>query len=227
MNFYGVLVLVCILGLGSVAWARHDYQQPARTLPAPFVVALGISTCGTQVPSLEPNPISAPTGYVMLPDGVLVVAPKTFTEADATPLLSSFVDSYVGLQVTSKELVVPIGTKGRASKHTTGEVCAKGTKDAGKAGHVEIATWTNLVSERPALVTTNPAKVKLTSGLLVTIGFVPDGVTPPKPPATVIAAMESQKTAIAATGSTSTTTTTLKLTPPPTSSTTIKKSHKG
>jgi hypothetical protein len=229
VNFYGTIGIVVVLGFGSVAWARHDYQQAPPTLPTPFVVALGVDACGTQFPALEPNPISAPTGYQLLADNVIEVAPTTFTEAGQPNLLSTFVASYTGLTLTKDELVVPVGTKGHKATHKNGTVCPKGTKDAGKVGHVEIATWTNIVSG-PKLVTTDAAKVTLSSGLLVTIGFVPNGTSLQRPRPQFVSAMETQKNSIAGTGTVSTSTVPVTVKTPPTTTktttTTVKKTTK-
>ncbi len=221
INYYGALGLILVLGVFSVGFARYDYRKGPPTLPAPAVVALGISTCGTQVPSLAPDPSSSLLGYQMLEHGVLEVAPVTFAQAgDLT--LASFVKSYTGLSATKAQLIVPVGTKGHKARHVTGKVCPKGTKDHGKVGHVEFAVWSGVGVTTPSLLTTNPAKVSLSNGELVTIGFVPDGVTPPQPPASVIGAMENQKTYLGQHGTVSTTTTTIKL--PPTTTTTV---HRG
>jgi hypothetical protein len=196
INYYGVLVVICVLGVSSVALARYDYRHPASAAPQTppttadtWYAALGIATCGAQQPALAPNPTATLTGFTALEGGVIQVHPITASQSGHNATLQRFVSAYRGLVVTKDALVVPPSGKQKKATHwTTGTKCPPGTKDAGKIGHVEIASWQNL-SSTTAKTTTNPADVVFTNAMLITIGFVPDGVVPPKPPFSAYRAM--------------------------------------
>lgn len=211
INYYGILVVICVLGIASIALARYNYQHPASaasqqapTTSDTWFAAYAISTCGTTQPPLSPNPASAAAGATALPDGVIQVSPKTTDQTGSKATLSLFVDGYIGLKVTPDELVVPPnGPHGHTITLKTGMRCPKGTRDAGKVGHVEIAHWANLTTATP-VTTTDPSNVRFTNNMLITIGFVPDGVTPAQPPTSAVTAMLKAHTA----SSTTTTSTT-------------------
>lgn len=188
--------MICALGLASIALARYDYRHPASAAPQTppttadtWYAALGIATCGVQHPALAPNPTAAVSGFSALGSGVIQVHPVTAAQTGHNATLRRFVSAYRGLAVTKDVLVVPAsGKQTKATHWTTGTKCPSGTKDAGKVGHVEIAYWQNL-SATAAKTTTNPADVAFTNNMLITIGFVPEGVQPPKPPFSAIRAM--------------------------------------
>jgi hypothetical protein len=196
INFYGVLVVICVLGVCSIALARYDYQHPATAAPPPppttkdtWYAALGIATCGVQQPALAPNPTAAASGFTALEGGVVQVHPVLESQTGANATLERFVSAYKGLEVSKDALVVPpSGAQKKATHWVTGKACPAGTKDAGKVGHVEIAYWANL-SSTTATTTTNPSDVRFTNHMLITIGFVPQGTLPPKPPNSAVKAM--------------------------------------
>jgi len=221
LNFYGVIVLVCVIGTLSVAWARYEYRHPAAgsTTAQPRIgttwyAAQGTSACGADQPALASN-LTASGGFHALGNGAIRIAPATQAQAGTNATLDKFISRYIGLVVTSRRLVLP-GPRGLPNPATTwrtGQKCPSGTKDAGKVGTVEIATWPNVGSAVPT-ITTDASKVRFTSNMLITFYFGPSGVTPPKPPASAIAAMFSGPTS----GTTATTlpTTTPSLIPPTT-----------
>ncbi|HEV3213948.1 MAG TPA: hypothetical protein VGZ03_11200 [Acidimicrobiales bacterium] len=196
INYYGILAVICVLGFASVAYARYDYLHPASAAPQTppttsdtWYAALGIATCGHQQPALAPNPTALASGFTAIAGGVIQVHPIATTQTGANATLERFVSAYRGLVVRKTGLVLPpLAAHKKATHLITGTKCPAGTKDAGKVGHVEIAYWQNL-SSATAKTTTNPADVKFTNNMLITIGFVPDGVVPAKPPSSAIAAM--------------------------------------
>ncbi len=221
-NFYGVLTLIVVIGLLSVAWARYEYRHPASaathsTPPAvgtTWYAALGISVCGVQQPPLAPNP-AALGGFHALHGGVIQVSPLSSSEAGRHATLDKFISAYKGLHVTSSELVVPMhhGTKTTLKVWKSGTKCAAGTPDAGKTGQVEIATWTNF-DVKTATTTTDASSVKFTQSMLISFVFVPSGTAPPQPPASardamlIASASTTTTTTVPSTISTSTTSTT-------------------
>jgi len=195
VNFYGVLGLIVVFGLGSVGFARYDYGHPPSG-PTSTFAALAIFACGSDVPSLAPSAGS----FHALAGGVVE------STTTGSPTLNQFTSAYPGLELTSSTLRIPAsGSKhSHATTYSNGDTCPRGSRDAGKVGQVEIAYWPTLESSKPTL-TTDPSSVSLGSRAQITVAFVPKGVTPPRPPASVIAAMVS---AIAGSTATSTTSTT-------------------
>jgi hypothetical protein len=193
VNFYGILGLIFVFGLASVGFARYDYRHPPSG-PTQSFAALAIFACGSEVPSLPAN-----AGNFHALSGGVVQSTTT-----GSPTLNQFTSAYAGLKLTSTELQVPIlsAKHPHVKSYTNGDKCPHGTRDAGKVGHVEIAYWPTLGAATPTL-TTDPSAVPLTSRVQISVAFVPLGVTPPRPPPGVIAAMVNQIGA----SSTSTTTT--------------------
>jgi hypothetical protein len=138
---------------------------------------------------------------------VLSIAPKTSSEAGNNATLGKFAQGYSGLTLTNTTLKYPSGTE-----YANGERCPKGTKYAGTPGEVQARWWvlTTKTGSNGELQTTNgvtsvtPADLKLLNRQLITVGFVPDNVTLPKPPASTITGLLQALSS----GSTSVTTTT-------------------
>jgi hypothetical protein len=196
INYYGVLAVICVLGVSSVALARYQYRHPASAAPQTppttsdvWFTALGINACGVQQPALAANPSAGILGFQAQSGGVVRVAPLTAAQTGTNATLARFVAAYRGLQVTKQELVLPpTGKSRKPTIYKTGTACPAGTKDAGKVGHVEIAHWKNL-TVLTATTTTSTSNVRFSPNMLVTIAFVPSGTTPPKPPGTAVSAM--------------------------------------
>jgi hypothetical protein len=212
INFYGVLVIVIVLGLSSVAYARHLYRNPgsnANAIPPTtsmtWYAALGINACGVQQPALAPNP-GATLSFTAIANGAIQVAPKTAADTGHNATLGKFVSTYPGLTVTPTKLAVP-GATGKATPATTwvaGEKCAAGTKYAGKTAFPLIAYWSSVGSSSPS-VASDPSNVQFSPNMLITLYYGPKGVTPPRPPQSAINAMLNGPT----TPTTTTTTTTI------------------
>jgi hypothetical protein len=209
VNFYGILGLIVVFGLASVGFARYDYRHPP-TGPTQSFAALAIFACGTEFRSLAAN-----AGTFQAQPGGVVESTTT-----GSPTLNQFTSTYAGLKLTSTELQVPFTSKKHlhVKSYTNGDKCPHGTKDAGKVGHVEIAYWPTLGASTPTLAT-DPSTVPLTSRVQISVAFVPTGVTPPRPPAAVIAAMEGAIANAAAAAATTTTIPTTTSTAPVTSTT--------
>jgi hypothetical protein len=215
INFYGILVVVVVLGLASVGYARYLNRNPSASATAippavgtKWFAALGIDACGVQQLPLTPNP-GSPSGFTALPGGVIQVKPATASEAGNNATLSKFVDGYHGLAISATKLVVPAasGAPDPATNWRAGEKCPAGSKYAGKAGYPLIAYWANVGSGSPN-VANDPTKVKFSPNMLVTMFFGPKGVKPPQPPQSAITAMLSAPTTTNTTTSTSLPTTT-------------------
>lgn len=218
-NYYGALVVIVVLGLAATVYSRYEYQNPVKkhsdvVQPAIGTVryaALAIQVCGKALPYLKSDP-TYKGGYVVGPDNIIRVAPQSAAEAGNNATLKTFASEFPGLIASTTELAVPKAT-GVANPATTfknGDSCPATSKYAGQKGHVVYAYWTSFAQKKP-LTTTNPANIKFTKDLQVTMAFEPTGVTPTGPTKASIDEMVLNAT----TASTTTTTTTA----PPTTTT--------
>jgi hypothetical protein len=228
-NYYGALIVIVVLGLAATVYSRYEYQNPVKhhsTVVQPALgsvryAALSIQACGETLPYLTSDPTFT-GGYVLETDNVIRVSPTTEAEAGNNATVKVFASEYKGLIASTNELAVPT-TKGAADPKTTyknGQTCAAGTKEAGKTGKVVYAYWSTLAQKSPTL-TTNPAKIKFTKDLRVTLAFEPTGVTPSAPSSTSVDEMVLAATTTTTTTTTPTvTTTTVPSTGPTTTTTT-------
>jgi hypothetical protein len=198
VNWYAALVIIVILGLGSIAWAKYDYNK-VPTVVEPTVgtswhAGLAFDICGTMESALPASPTSATTGLTSTGSGVLSIAPKKASEAGNNATLGKFADGYTGLTLTNTKLKYP-STK--VPQYTNGQTCAAGTPDAGKTGVVQARSWlistttgkTHEEVETGGATTKQPADLKFQNRQLITVGFVPDGTKLPKPPSSTILAL--------------------------------------
>ncbi|MDE3082158.1 MAG: hypothetical protein KGJ39_01920 [Acidobacteriota bacterium] len=219
VNYYGALAVIVVLGLVATVFSRYEYQNPSSaatgTPPAigtTWYAALSIEACGKTLPFLAPNP-SATTGLTVQSANVIKVSPVSAADSGSHATLGQFAAEYPGLIASSSELSVPI-TTGKSTKTTTyhnGDTCPSTSKYAGQKGQVSYAYWTSFGQKKP-VVTTNPASIKFSQFLRVTMAFEPQGVTPKAPQQATVNAM-------VAANSTPTTTTSVPVTIP---STTVK-----
>jgi hypothetical protein len=234
VNWYAALVLIVLLGVGSVALARHNYTKHSASV-APIVgqtwhAGLAIDICGTTEPALSATASGSPNGLTTTGSGVLLIAPKTSAEAGNNATLGKFVSEYATMKLTNTSVMYPGGTV-----YKNGQKCAKGTPDAGQVGVVRARSWTlsagskkngseeNLVGGK---YTTKPADLKLRNTQLITVGFGPSSKTLPKVPSTtevaLLQAIEGTSAPVTTTTTAPTATTTT--TAPATSTTTTKPS---
>jgi hypothetical protein len=202
LKWYGTLLLIVLVGLVSILYSRYEDQHPAAgtepTVGSHWYAALAIDICGTVQPNLATNPNAASDpGLHTDGDGVIRIEPTKAADAGNNATLARFVADYPKFGLTSTSITIP-GEKAR----TDGQVCPKLTPDAGKKAKVLIKVWSSATSQVAPITTTDPASVKLASGQLITIGFVPAGTDLPKPSSTTIATMEQS---ISTAGSTTTT----------------------
>ncbi len=198
VNWYAALVIIVVIGIGSVALAKYHYNQtPTQVEPTTnttWHAALAFDICGTTEPALAASPSGATTGLTTTGSGVLLIAPKTASEAGNNATLGKFAQGYSGLTLTNTELKYPSAT---VPAYSNGQKCAAGTPDAGKVGEVQARTWVlstktgknGQLEQVGGLTSVKPASLKLLNRQLITVGFGPANQPLPKPPASTITAL--------------------------------------
>jgi hypothetical protein len=201
VNWYAALVVILIVGIGSIALAKYNYNQTPTvvepTVGTSWHAGLAFDICGTTEPALAASPSSATTGLTTTGNGVLVVAPKKSSEAGNNATLGKFADGYTGLTLTNTTLQYPSTTSAKVPAYKNGQKCAAGTPDAGKAGVVVARSWVistttgknNEEVETGGATTSKAADLKFVNRQLITVGFVPKGTKLPKPPSSTILAL--------------------------------------
>lgn len=217
VNWYASLIIICVVGLLLVGFSRYQRTHQTASSSGPptthqqWFAGLGIDICGKMQPDLPASTNSAKTGLVANGNGVLTIAPKNSSESGGNATLGKFVSGYAGLELSSSTLQYP-GKPLMAN----GDVCPKGTPQAGKPGVVIVESWPNFSAKGKGTQPTGPPQdLKFANGQLITMAFVPATVAVPKPPATAITALITAVTS----GSASPSTTTPTLTPPTTAPT--------
>ena len=198
VNWYAALVIIVIIGVASIALAKYNYNKvPAVVEPAvgtSWHAGLAFDVCGTMEPAIPASPSTA-TGLTTTGSGVILVEPKTSSEAGNNATLGKFADGYTGLTLSNTELKLPSSS---VPAYTNGEKCGTGTPDAGKVGVVQARSWVISTTtgknheevETGGATTTSPADLKFANRQLITTGFVPKGTAMPKPPASTILALQ-------------------------------------
>ena len=231
VNWYAGLVVIIVLGLASVLFARYEYQHPKKAVSvAPAVgthwyAGIAFDECGTQLPTLPASTNATTLGITTSGNGVIDISPLTKAQAGVHATLGEFTTNYPQLALSSRSFEYP-GKK----ILTSGEKCPKGTPDAGKVGHTEVAYWSNTDPETKRVTVANPIALKLGSNSLVSAGFVPAGTKLPRPPQSTITGVlvasssPATTTTTAPTSSTTTSSTPSTTTPNTTTSSTTKTS---
>jgi hypothetical protein len=222
VNWYASLAVICIVGLLLIGFSRYQRtHQTASSAGHPTTTdqwhaALGIDICGTMQPDLPASTNTATTGLVANGNGVLTIAPKNSSESGSNATLGKFVSGYRGLQLTSSTLQYP----GKPAQNN-GDVCPKGTPDAGKPGVVIVVSWPNFTSKGKGTETSGPPQdLRFADAQLITMAFVPATASVPKPPAQAITNLITAVTQGTTTTTLPTTATTTQTTAPTTATTT-------
>jgi hypothetical protein len=218
VNWYASLAVIVIVGLFLIGFSRwEDTTRKVSSAGPPtteqvWYAALGTDICGTVEPNLTASTNTTMTGLTTAGNGVVTIAPKNSSESGANATLGKFVSGYKGLELNASALRYP----GKPT-YVNGDVCPKGTPDAGKPGVVIVDSWSSFQSNKKGTETSgDPQDLLLTNGQLITMGFVPATSALPKPPASAITSLiqslegtsTSTTTTTPATGAAATTTTT-------------------
>jgi hypothetical protein len=191
VNWYASLAVMCIVGLSLVGFSRYQRTHQTSSSAGPpttqqtWYAALGIDVCGTMQPNLPASTNTTKTGLTASGNGLVTIAPKNSSESGANATLGKFVSGYKGLVLSGSTLQYP----GKTS-YSNGDVCPKGTPDAGKPGVVIVDSWNNFSSKAKGTETSGPPQDLLfANGQLVTMAFVPATASVPKPPAQAITSL--------------------------------------
>ncbi len=175
VNWYLGVLIVVILGLVSIGWARYDRQHSSSSSSAQHTavnVGVAFFACGTQEPALPASSKSS-SGVTTTGNGVV-----TFSGAKAaSPTLGDLAHGFPHLVLTASTLRFP-----GKSLLRNGERCPAGTPEAGKVGQVRVVHWANFSVTHGSEVTGDPLGLPLKSGELVTVAFAPRSVTLAQPP---------------------------------------------
>jgi hypothetical protein len=227
-NWYAALVLIVVLGLASIVYARYEYRHPAAaTEPAvgtTWYAGISFWVCGTNEPALGQN--SSTTGISTTGNGVVVIAPTKASQAGNNATLGAFVAGYQGLVLTSTSFKYPGG-----KLMTNGDTCPAGTPDAGKRGQVVLYEWSDVETTSSTRVAGDPRQLKIAQNSLLAVAFAPAGAKIPKSTSVEDAVLQASAAASTPTSTTTTTTApgettttapaTTTTTVPPTTTTTI------
>jgi hypothetical protein len=197
VNWYAALVVIVLVGIASVALAKYNYNRTPTvvepTTNTTWHAALAFDICGTMEQPLTASPVPATTGLTTTGNGVLLIAPKSASEAGNNATMGKFAQEYHGLTLTNTTLKYPSAT---VPEYRNGQKCAAGTPDAGKVGEVQARSWVvttkssgNQLVQVGGLTTSKAADLKFANRQLITVGFVPAGTALPKPPGTTITAL--------------------------------------
>lgn len=126
VNWYAALVVIVLLGLASVAFARYQYETgPTKNTTAPlktgspWYAAAVFDICGTQKVLASDIVDTDKQSFYTSGNGVITIAPKSTSDAGANAVFGKFVSSYKGLTVTSTEIVLPSTATSSSTSTTT------------------------------------------------------------------------------------------------------------
>jgi hypothetical protein len=183
-----IVAVVCVLGLGSIAYARQS--RPAADSSPPTVndhwhAAYGFNLCGEWLQlngNLEEQGTAGfqrfvASGVHSHDDGVIHWHPYTSKAVGARATLGVFLDSY-DVKITNDELIFPADQLGGA-EYIEGE-----TKCDGQDAEVSVIRWNNYTdTDSGDRFISNMDEVHIDNDQMVfTIAFVPRGDDVGKPP---------------------------------------------
>lgn len=132
VNFYGALVLIALVGIGSIVYSRHEYRAGSAAATTPPAVgttwyaAYDIDICGVQQPPLTTTTsiVSAPTSattssFNSTGNGVIKISPKTTSVAGPHATFGRFLAGFHGLKITSTQITLTSAATTTASSSST------------------------------------------------------------------------------------------------------------
>jgi hypothetical protein len=173
------LATVVVLGLALVIWARADRRSSVSNV-APAVgldhwhVAYGFYICDKfldPLPTVEPDPLGIHTHG----DGVIHIHPFSSSTSGRNAKLGKFFD-HENVDMSNTKLKLP----DKKGEWSNGDKCGEG--DAAKSANLQVAVWENRTDTEPKIYKADFKNIRFDKDfMLMTIAFVPDGTTIPKP----------------------------------------------
>jgi hypothetical protein len=126
INWYAALVLIVILGIVSVVFARYEYRHPSTASTTPptkgttWYAAFDFDICGTQKTPLPSNVTDATKqSFYTTGSGVITVSPKSTADSGHNAVFGKFVSGYSGMALTATAVTVPSGSSSTTTTTTT------------------------------------------------------------------------------------------------------------
>jgi hypothetical protein len=168
--WYGGLTSVVVLGILLVASSRNNLNASVEhpDFKDHWHTAYGIYICNQFKPPM-PQPANL-IGIHTHTDGLMHVEPSSTLDTGKGATVGRFASGQPGFKLSATRIQYP-GDR----------VYKNGDKCGSKPGHLEVRMWENKNAE-PKTVTGDPGKIRLKDQMLLTIAFVPEGTTIPKPP---------------------------------------------
>jgi len=214
-NFSLAMILIVVLGVLSIVWARSDYQSRASSAAAKVPPVVGQSPawtagvvtniCGRMAPNFTASTSSQTGGLRAEGNGVVTISPTSSSESGRNATLSAFLSDWSTNKATASTYILTSRSLTMGSTtFTNGEACPKGTPLAGQKGEVRIGVWPNYaayVTNASPTVTTEATLARFAQNhTFMTVYFGPSTARIPRPSAGVAASVIQ--------GSSTTTTTT-------------------
>ena len=210
LAWYLLMFAIVVAGCVLIVFSRNEALHPVTTIGPTagdnWNAALAVDICGRIEPNLPASTNFGSTGLRTYGDGLINAAPGSVSTGAADyegkkATLGLFADKYSGFKLTSTELHYP-GKGQRTWKN--GDTCTGPEK--GK-GQLVAAVWASPVSTTGKTVT-NPTKIHITNGEMITLAFIPAGDSIPPPSATTRSTLELALTGKSGSSTTTSTTTT-------------------
>ena len=174
-GWYLSMSTVVILGVLGIAVSRADLDSAAADPPVigqdHWHAAYGIYVCDSFHPGLSDTEGDR-YGIHSHGDGLIHIHPTSSTSAGKNATLGVFLTE-VGVELTENSLKLP----GDDEERVSGE-----TKCGDKVGRVRVVEWETPASDIQKRVSGDPNDLRLKQAQVITIAFVPEGTSIPKPP---------------------------------------------
>jgi hypothetical protein len=194
MRWYASLALICVVGVALFVFSRYQLEHPTAanqpTIGDKWYTALAFDVCGKLQPNLPANPTSKLTSPQIFTegDGIIRTEPTTDLYTGNNATFGRFVAGYKGLSLTSNTLKLP-----GHNAYVSGNTCPKGTRDAGQRAYIQVRAWPSFYgsgANQPQTVS-DPTGLKLANGQEITVAYVRQGASIPKPARTTVATLAS------------------------------------
>lgn len=225
-RWYSGLALIVVLGVFLVGYSRYERLHPV-TIPVVhpttsdhWVAGLVFDLCGSPQQTLAASPVeqSLTAGMYSSGSGVIQIQPKSAADAGVNATLGRLTSQYAGLKFTATSVGLP-----KKAVYSDGARCPSGTPDAGKTGELVAKIWPTATASSGTTQGGDLRTVRFTQSTeLITIAFVPNGVSIARPNGTVVIAVLNAESATTATTTASTLPPVTSTTKPGTTTTTAK-----